>query len=285
MQNQITKGWADYELLDSGEGERLERFGKYLIVKPDPSAVWDKSLPQSNWQKANAVFDKFTREWKTDQNFPEKWQVSYKNLKFWLKLTPFKHTGLFPEQHTQWDFVAETIKGKSDINVLNLFGYTGALSLAVASAGAIVTHIDASRPALTWAKENQNLSGLGKSVIRYIPEDSILFTQREIKRGKKYDAIIMDPPVYGHGPKGEVWDFGKHFPLLLDNCLQLLSDKPLFILVNAYAVSTSSISLGNILMSKTKALGGKVISGEVGLEEHSGGRVLSTGIYALWTNI
>jgi 23S rRNA (cytosine1962-C5)-methyltransferase len=283
MQNQITKGWADYELLDSGEGERLERFGQYLIVKPDPSAVWDKSLPATDWQKANAVFDKFARSWQTGQNFPEKWQVNYKELKFWLKLTPFKHTGLFPEQHTQWDFVAETIKGKPNIKILNLFGYTGALSLAAASAGATVTHIDASRPALTWARENQSLSRLDKATIRYIPEDSILFTQREIKRGNKYDGIIMDPPVYGHGPKGEIWDFNKHFPILLDNCLQILSDKPLFVLVNAYAVSTSSISLGNILMSKTKALGGKVISGEVGLEEATGGRVLSTGIYALWT--
>ena len=283
MQNQITKGWADYELLDSGEGERLERFGQYLIVKPDPSAVWDKSLPQSDWQKANARFDKTTREWKTDPNFPDKWQVSYNNLKFWLKLTPFKHTGLFPEQHTQWDFVANSITGTQNAKVLNLFGYTGALSLAAAESGATVTHIDASRPALTWAKENQILSGLEQAVIRYIPEDSILFTQREIKRGNKYDGIIMDPPVYGHGPKGEVWDFGKHFPILLDNCLQLLSNKPLFILVNAYAVSTSSISLGNILMSKTKALGGKVVSGEVGLEEATGSRVLSTGIYALWT--
>lgn len=285
MQNQITKGWADYTLLDSGEGERLERFGKYLIVKPDPSAVWDKSLPSTDWQKANAVFDKFERNWKTDQNFPEKWQVSYKTLKFWLKLTPFKHTGLFPEQHLQWDFVTESIKDKKNIKVLNLFGYTGALSLAAAMAGATVTHIDASRPALTWAKENQNLSGLDNATIRYIPEDSILFTQREIKRGNQYDGIIMDPPVYGHGPKGEVWDFNKHFPILLDNCLQLLSEKPLFILVNAYAVSTSSISLGNILMSKTKTLGGKVVSGEVGLEEATGGRVLSTGIYALWTSI
>lgn len=283
MQNQITKGWTDYTLLDSGEGERLERFGKYLIVKPDPSAVWDKSLPQADWQKANAVFDKFTRNWKTDQNFPEKWQVVYKTLKFWLKLTPFKHTGLFPEQHLQWDFVVEQIKTKKNATLLNLFGYTGALSLAGASAGATVTHIDASRPALTWARENQILSGLDNATIRYIPEDSILFTQREIKRGNKYDAIILDPPVYGHGPKGEVWDFNKHFPILLDNCLQLLSDKPLFILVNAYAVSISSISLGNILMSKTKALGGKVVSGEVGLEEATGGRILSTGIYALWT--
>jgi len=247
--------------------------------------VWDKSLPTTDWQKANAVFDKFARSWQTDQNFPEKWQVNYKELKFWLKLTPFKHTGLFPEQHQQWDFVTETLKIRPQASLLNLFGYTGALSLAAASAGATVTHIDASKPALTWARENQSLSGLDKATIRYIPEDSILFTQREIKRGNKYDGIIMDPPVYGHGPKGEVWDFNKHFPILLDNCLQILSDKPLFVLVNAYAVSTSSISLGNILMSKTKALGGKVISGEVGLEEATGGRVLSTGIYALWSNI
>jgi 23S rRNA (cytosine1962-C5)-methyltransferase len=266
----------DYELIDSGEGRRLERFGKYILDRPDPEVMWGKNLSENEWMKADA---EFKDKWITKANFPEKWQFDINNLKVNLKLTPFKHVGIFPEQEFEWNLISKLIK--KDSNILNLFGYTGVASLHVLEKGAKVTHVDASRPAITWFKENQKLSGLEEKQARIIIDDAIKFTSREIKRGVKYDAVIMDPPVYGHGPHGEKWSFSKNFPELLDNVSKLLSDNPLFVIVNAYAVSTSSTSLANILIDKLPK-SGHVTNGELVLKER-GGRTLSTGIYSIWS--
>lgn len=266
----------DYDLLDSGNGRRLERFGEYILDRPDPEVLWKKSLPESIWQKANAVF----KERWINKNVPEKWQVGHNGLNFWLKLTPFKHVGIFPEQAWEWDYISKQIAGP--INVLNLFAYTGAATMFAARAGAKVTHVDASRPAITWANENRELNKMADYPIRWIIDDALKFTEREAKRGVKYDAIIMDPPVYGHAPGGKPWDFAKDFPRLLENCRKILSEKPLFVIINAYAVSTSATTLANTLLGSLGDLGGNVESGELTLKEKSAERLLSTGIWARW---
>lgn len=281
-----TAGWSEYELIDSGDGARLERFGSFVISRPDPQIIWKPSLPQSEWEKADAVFVRTSSDkgvWKAKRAIPEKWKIIYKNLSFFAKLTPFKHTGIFPEQSIQWDWIQEKItRAKRSIHVLNLFGYTGIASLAAIEAGAKVTHVDASKPAITWARENTEASGLSDKPIRWMLDDALKFTAREERRGVRYDGIIMDPPVYGHGPKGEKWDFNKHFPLLLQNCQTILSDLPLFILVNAYALSSSALMLQNVLADYTKNLKGTIEVGELALQEKSAGRLLSTGIFGKW---
>lgn len=316
------QNWQEYELLDSGNGQRLEKFGQYILVRPDPQCIWKPSLPESEWKKADAIFKKTSGEkgiWEKKTKLPEKWQMKYGELAFWVKLSPFKHTGVFPEQAVQWEWikdqlsvfssqlsdssksvvsqsVSETDQQKTDkptaenrqprtdnqINILNLFGYTGIASLAAAAAGAKVTHIDASYPTIGWARENQQLSGLDEKPIRWILDDAMKFCERELKRGVKYDGIIMDPPIYGHGPKGETWDFDKSFPKLMELCTKLLSDKPLFVIVNAYAISASAIMLENVLNDYLKDLGGNIESGELALQEKSD-RLLSTGIFARWS--
>ena len=276
--------WTDYELLDSGNGQKLERFGKYTLVRPDPQIIWKPTLPQSEWNKADAIFIRTKEDrgnWKFNTQLPEKWLCNYQNISFWVKLSPFKHTRVFPEQSIHWDFVTEKLqKTTGEKKVLNLFGYTGIASLVAAAAGAHVTHIDASYPTIGWARENQKASGLEEKPIRWILDDCFKFVQREIKRGVKYDGIIMDPPSFGHGPDGEMWKFNESFPRLLSACKQILSDDPLFIIINAYAISTSAITLENML--KDLNLGGTIESGELALEEKSG-RLLSTGIFARWS--
>jgi len=281
-----TTGWSDYQLLDSGSGQRLEQFGKYILVRPDPQIIWKPTLDESVWQKADAIFQRTNTdkgEWINKKNVPDKWLMQYKNLSFWAKLSPFKHTGVFPEQSVQWDWIAEKItKARKQTNILNLFGYTGIASLVAAAAGAKVTHLDASKPAITWARENQEASKLLNKPIRWIIDDAVKFTSREIKRGVKYDGIIMDPPIYGHGPTGEKWDFNKDFPRLLENCRQILTNGPLFILVNAYAISSSSLMLQNVIGDYTKGLGGSIEVGELALQEKNSDRLLSTGIFGRW---
>lgn len=271
----------DYDLIDSGNGRRLERFGKYVLDRPDPEVLWQKTLPESEWLKADATF---RDSWINSNSVPEKWEVSHNGIKFWAKLAPFKHTGVFPEQSEQWDYIYKEISksANKNANVLNLFAYTGIASLFAAKAGAKVTHLDASRPAITWANENRDLNGMQYAPIRWIIDDAIKFTEREIKRGVKYDAIIMDPPVYGHGPTGEIWDFNKDFPKLLENCRKIISDKPLFVIINAYAISSSSTTLANTLQGFFGNLGGTIENGELTLKEKSAGRFLSTGIWARW---
>src|SRR5258706_690780 len=270
----------NYELIDSGEGRRLERFGDYILDRPDPQIIWKKNLPLKEWDKANA---RFSEKW-INKDVPEKWRMEHNGIKFWAKIAAFKHTGVFPEQAGQWEYINLQMSKSTNlqINVLNLFAYTGIASLFAAKAGANVTHVDASKPAITWANENRDLNGMQELPIRWIVDDALKFTEREIKRGVKYDAIIMDPPIYGHAPNGEPWDFNKDFPRLLDNCRKILSDNPLFVLVNAYAISSSSITLANTLQGSFGDLGGTIENGELTLKDTSGGRLLSTGIWAKW---
>lgn len=288
-----TSGWEDYELLDSGEGKRLERFGKYVLIRPDPQCIWLPKLEKTDWFAADAEFkgdtgDKRGRWVKRNLEMPDKWVMEYNGLQFYAKLSPFKHTGVFPEQCLQWEFIRQQIANgewqmeKRQPNILNLFGYTGVASLVAAQAGAKVTHVDASYPTIGWARENQVLSGLQDKPIRWIEDDAIKFVSREIKRGVQYDGIIMDPPVYGHGSHGEVWDFNASFPKLLHLCKQVLTDKPLFIIINAYAVSASALMLQNVLEDVIGDLGGEIEVGELCLEEKENNRLLSTGIFARW---
>lgn len=298
-----TNGWQDYELLDSGNGKRLERFGKYIISRPDPQAIWRNNLSERDWKKADAIYSDDEKKWEVN-NLPQKWPLSYKNIKFYAKLANFKHTGVFPEQILNWDFIEEKIilrqfppkagrQDKKQISVLNLFGYTGISSLICAVNKAKVTHVDGSKPSITWAKENQTLSGLSDKPIRWILDDAVEFTAREIRRGNLYDAIIMDPPVYGHGPKGQIWDFNKSFPILLENCKKILSSNPVFVIINAYAISSSSIMLANMLEDYLGFSFDKIEYGELALEarspslrlgvsgrEKSRRRLLSTEIFA-----
>lgn len=271
----------NYELIDSGYGRRLEKFGDYVLDRPDPEVLWKKSLSESDWEKADARFDS---KWIQNIPIPDKWVINHNDIKFLARLTPFKHTGIFPEQSIQWDYIYKKIKSeKREIKVLNLFAYTGIATLFAAKAGAKVTHVDASRPAVTWANENRELNGMQDAPIRWIVDDVLKFTEREVKRGNKYDVILMDPPVYGHGPTGTPWDFNRDFAKLLENCRNIISDNPLFVQVNAYAISSSSLTLANTLQGFFGDIGGSVENGELTLKETSAGRLLSTGIWAMWS--
>lgn len=272
------KSFDDYQLLDSGDGERLEKFGDFVLRRPDPQIIWKKALSEDAWRKADASF--VDKSWKNSK-VPQRWEIDYKDIKFFLKLSPFKHTGVFPEQAVHWEFIEEKLKDKDQPHILNLFGYTGISSLVALKAGAKVTHVDASYPTIGWFQDNLKLSDLEDKAVRWIEDDVMKFCERELKRGNKYDAIIMDPPVYGHGPTGEVWDFNKHFPRLMQICSQILTDKPLFVIINTYAISSSSVTLENIL--KDYFEDGVFESGELGLLEKSKGRILSTGIFARWS--
>ena len=281
-----TRGWEEYALLDSGDGYRLERFGQYCLKRPDPQAIWQKRLPEV-WTKIDAVFAKRGQDregWYNETGIPEKWLMHYGDLSFWAKLTPFKHTGVFPEQTVEWDWMrGEIAQHERKLHILNLFAYKGIASLACAKAGANVTHVDASRPAITWARENQAASGLRDAPIRWILDDVLKFVAREIRRGVYYDGVIMDPPVFGHGPDGERWEFSESFATLFSLIRQVMSDKPAFILINAYAVSVSHLMLWNMLDDFAKDRGGEVESGELALAESKTGRLLSTGIYGRWS--
>ncbi len=284
-----TPGWEEYSLLDSGEGYRLEQFGKFRIVRPDPQCIWNKKLNKKEWDIADAEFKKDTQgkeQWVFRTRMPEKWLIHYKNLSFYAKLTPFKHTGIFPEQHLQWDWMEQRIKNLpagrqgQKSKILNLFAYTGIASLVAALNNCEVTHVDASSPSIAWARENQTASGLTNKPIRWIKDDALKFCERELRRGNTYDGIIIDPPVYGHGPNGEIWDFKKSFPKLLSICRQLLSPNPLFIIINAYAISASSLMLKNVLSDYISNLKGTIEIGELCLQEKYNNRLLSTGIFA-----
>ncbi len=281
---QSTEGSLDYELLDSGYQQRLERFGPYIISRPDPQLIWQPRLPESDWEKADAAFaraDEGGGRWEFREKMPERWMMRHGELSFYARLTPFKHTGIFPEQALHWDWMTEKIRSaRQPVRVLNLFGYTGIASLACAAAGAEVTHVDASYPSIGWARENQKASGLESAPIRWILDDAIKFVQRERRRGASYEAIVMDPPAYGRGPKGETWSFNAAFPQLMEDCVGLLSESPLFFLVNAYAISSSALTLGNVLADHLPA--GSIQCGELCLTEKSGGRLLSTGVFARW---
>lgn len=284
-----TAGFEDYKLLDSGDGYRLEKFGEYILSRPDPQIIWKKKLSNDIWNNNDATFQKTIQDkghWvKKNKNLPDKWQINYKGLKLWIKLTPFKHTGIFPEQHLMWDFIEDKIQNyNQQANILNLFAYTGVSSLIAAKAGAKVTHVDASKPAISWARENQNISQLDDRPIRWILDDAVKFVTREIKRKVKYDGIIMDPPVFGHGPDGVLWKFNENFPKLLALCKEILSNNPLFIIINAYAISSSSLMLKNVMEDYFSNLNGEIKIGELVLKEKTNNRPLSTGIFGKWSS-
>jgi len=281
-----TKTSKDYELLDSGDGEKLERYGKYIFRRPDPQALWAKQLPTNTWAKTDASFrrDGQKGDWDLKPGLPERWVIEFGELKFWIRPTSFKHTGLFPEQLPNWDWMRDCIRSAGrPISVLNLFGYTGGASIAAAQAGASVVHIDGSKVAIKWGRDNAELSGLSDKPIRWILEDARTFVEREIKRGNKYDGILLDPPAFGHGPNNELWKIEDHLPELLKLCSQLLSDNPLFFLINGYASGYSAIAYENNLRPMLEKHGGEFEKGELTIEESNSGRLLPCGIYARWS--
>ena len=283
-----TTSSMDYELIDSGNGEKLERYGKYILRRPDPQALWKKLLPDVDWKNANAHFfrDSDRKGWKKNAEMPNEWQISFDELKFNIKPTAFKHTGVFPEQEVNWNWTKDVIKKSGrKIKVLNLFGYTGGASIACLSAGAEVVHVDGSTSAISWAKENAELSGLDKKPVRWILDDARKFVIREIKRGNKYDGIIMDPPSFGRGGKGEIWKIEDDLLILLENCSKILSDNPLFLLVNGYAAGYSSQAYKNALTPIVEKFGGEIEIGELTIEESKSGRLLPCGIFARWHHI
>ena len=284
----LANNWVDYKLIDSADGEKLEYWGKYLLRRPDPQAVWSIKSEKKLWDRSDAWYhrsDKGGGHWEYFNKLPEKWTINYRNLTFNIKPMGFKHTGLFPEQAVNWDWFSDLIKNANrEIKVLNLFAYTGGATVAALEAGASVCHVDASKGMVTWAKENVVSSGLADRSVRYIVDDVKKFVAREIRRGNKYDAIIMDPPSYGRGPSGEVWKIEDElFPLVWD-CMKILSDKPLFFLINSYTTGLSAEILKNILtMTLKKKFGGKVSADEIGLPMSSSGLVLPCGISGRWS--
>ncbi len=295
-----SKNWTDYALLDSGDGSKLERFGAYVFVRPEAQAMWKRALT-SEWENADAVFISTGEEsgghWDFKKQVAEKWEMRYAltppplslpgrgELKFWAMTTPGRHLGVFPEVAAHWDWFSGLIaNSKREINVLNLFGYTGLASLAAASVGAKVTHVDASKKSVSWARENQALSGLSNAPIRWIVDDALKFVQREARRGVKYDGIILDPPKFGRGPKGEVWEVYKSLPTLLEACRECLSDKPLFVVTTIYAVRASAIHIAQAMDDMMNGFGGRIEMGELVTREQSAGRLLSQAVYARWNN-
>jgi len=275
----------DYELLDSGDGEKLERFGNVVLSRPDPQALWRKHLDEGEWKKTDASFSRSeaSAEWTYKKGKLEKWQIDFAGLKFWIKPTAFKHTGIFPEQYANWNWMREILKDKKDIEVLNLFGYTGGATLACAQSGAKVVHVDGSKSAITWARENAELSGLQDKPIRWILEDARVFVGREVKRGNRYDAIIMDPPAFGHGANKEIWKIEEDFLPLVEDCIKLLKDKPLFFIINGYSAGYSAIAYKNVLSVLVDKFGGSIDIGELTLPETGSVRLLPCGIYARWS--
>ncbi len=280
--------WKDYELLDSGNGLKLERFGPYQLVRPEAEAVWRPALAEREWKLAQSVFSPSPEEngghWSNAEVLPERWKMDYKGLKFWVQTTASRHLGVFPEQASQWDWIESEIKSAGrPLQVLNLFGYTGLASLAAARAGAKVTHLDASHKVISWAKENQELSGLSQRPIRWIVDDALKFVQREGRRGAHYDGLILDPPKFGRGPKGEVWEFYKLIPMLLQACRGVLSPSPCFVALTAYAVKASALTLYYAMQEMMQGKGGITTAGEIVLQEKSAARILSMAIYARWS--
>ncbi len=284
----LSNEWIDYECLSAGNGEKLERWGNVILRRPDPQAMWP--IKNSNlWNNIDAFYHRSNKGggyWEYKKKLPDHWIIKYKDLKFKVSPTNFKHTGLFPEQAANWDFSINKIKNsKRKIKVLNLFAYTGGATMAASYAGADVVHVDASKGMVEWAKENMKLCGLENNKIRFIVDDCLKFVQREFRRGNKYDVIIMDPPSYGRGPNGEMWKFEDNLYNLINECLKILSDEPLFFLINAYTTGISSTVLYNILKTTLESkYKGKVTAGEIGLPIKDNNLVLPCGIYGRWEN-
>lgn len=281
----LADGWQDFEVLDTGEGYKLERWGDVLLARPDPQVIWPKGQPKL-WERADAVYSR-SREgggnWHIERKLPERWEISYKGLRFYVRPTGFKHTGLFPEQAANWDWMRQTLEGRKNAKVLNLFAYTGGATLACMQAGAHVTHVDAAKGMNQWAKENRDLSGLPADGCRFIVEDAMAFLRREIRRGSTYEGILMDPPSYGRGPSGEVWKLEDELYTLIDTAAQLLSSKPAFFLVNSYTTGFQPTVIRNIIEKTVCArYGGVALADELTLPVSSGG-LLPCGCSGRWT--
>ena len=283
----VADQWKDYEIIDCSKGEKLERWGKYVLLRPDPQVLWDTPRKNPAWKKLNGHYHRSNKgggEWEFF-DLPEQWSIHYKDLTFHLKPFTFKHTGLFPEQATNWDWFSEKIRhADREIKVLNLFGYTGGATLAAAKTGAKVTHVDASKGMITWGKENAVSSGLGDAPIRWLVDDCVKFVEREIRRGNHYDGIIMDPPSYGRGPKGEIWKLEEKIHPFIALASQLLSDDPLFFLVNSYTTGLAPAVLTYMISTEVCArFGGCVESQEIGLPVKESGLILPCGASGRWS--
>ncbi len=283
----IADGWKEYELLDCGSGEKLERWGDKLLVRPDPQAIWNTPRHHHGWKRPDGRYLRSSAgggSWEKGR-LPGQWQVRYKNLTFQVKPMNFKHTGLFPEQAVNWEFAQEQIRRAGrPVSVLNLFAYTGAASVACAAAGAGVCHVDAARGMVQWARENARASGLEEAPIRWIVDDCAKFVEREIRRGRRYDAIIMDPPSYGRGPTGEVWKLEDNLYPFVELCAGVLSDEPLFIIINSYTTGLAPSVLTYILETVvSRKFGGHTVSDEIGLPVSETGLVLPCGATGRWT--
>lgn len=281
----IAKNWKDYQVLDTSQGEKLERWGDYILVRPDPQVIWDTPRNNQNWKKKNGHYHRSSKgggEWEFF-DLPQQWSIQYKELTFQLKPFSFKHTGLFPEQAVNWDWFHDKIKtANRPVKVLNLFAYTGGATLAAAAAGAQVTHVDASKGMVAWAKENAKSSGLSNAPIRWLVDDCVKFVEREIRRGNHYDAIIMDPPSYGRGPKGEIWKIEESLYPFVKLCTQVLSNKPLFFLINSYTTGLAPSVLTYILSTELKSFQGRVTADEIGLPVKENGLILPCGASGRW---
>jgi 23S rRNA (cytosine1962-C5)-methyltransferase len=282
-----TRGWADYALLDSGHGRKLERYGRFSVVRPEPQCLWSPALPAAVWDAADAVFDPTDEEdagrWKLKGRPPETWPLAWGETKFNGRFTSFRHLAFFPEQAANWAWLDAAVRSAgAEPRVLNLFGYTGVASLVMAAAGAAVTHVDASKRAVAWARENAELSGLAGRPIRWITEDARKYVQREVRRGSKYEGIILDPPKYGRGPDGEVWRLFEHLPELAGLCAELLSENARFLVLNAYAERISGAALSGLLADKLKGRSGSIEWGELSLVQEHGAREIGMSFYARW---
>jgi 23S rRNA (cytosine1962-C5)-methyltransferase len=287
-----TEGWADYALLDSGNGRKLERYGPYTVVRPEPQCMWAPALPAESWEKADAVFDPAASSddddaghWRFKAQPRDTWPLSWGEATFKARFTAFRHLAFFPEQAANWAWLDQRIRGAGgQPKVLNLFGYTGVASLVMAAAGAAVTHVDASKKAVGWARENAEASGLAERPIRWITEDARKYVQREVRRGSKYDGIILDPPKYGRGPNGEVWRLFEDLPELAGLCAELLSDDASFLILNAYAERISGAALAGLLSEKLAGRGGAIEWGELALVQADGQRQVGMSFYGRWSS-
>ena len=285
---EIARDWKEYEILDMSNGEKLESWNNVILIRPDPQIIWKEKTYPEKWKTANAKYSRSNTgggSWEYKKKLPQSWQVHYKNLTFNIKPMGFKHTGLFPEQAVNWDWMINKIKSeKREIKVLNLFAYTGGATLAAAKAGAHVTHVDASKGMVTWAKENAISSGLKDAPIRWLVDDCVKFVEREIRRGNKYDAIIMDPPSYGRGPKGETWKIEEAVFPLINICADILKSEPLFFLINSYTTGLQPAVLSYMLNTVlVERFGGKVEADEIGLPVSSNGLILPCGASGRYT--
>ena len=279
----IADEWKDYECIDTANGEKLERWGDIILCRPDPQVIWDEKADAPMWKKADAHYHRSSSgggKWEYKKTIPEQWTVNYKNLTFNIKPMGFKHTGLFPEQAVNWDYMMDKIRKRGSAKVLNLFAYTGGATVACAKAGAAVTHVDASKGMVQWAKENARSSGLKDAPIRYLVDDCMKFVEREIRRGNHYDAIIMDPPSYGRGPGGEVWKIEESICAFVRRCALLLSDEPLFFIINSYTTGLAPTVLTNLMQMCLPE--GKIESSEIGLKITASSMVLPCGATGRW---